>query len=94
MSRLSFGAVKPAEETAVAANVEQTRETKPREKKKRAKFDPKLVSAARELRDRWLEQVNAGRYLPGSTGKYDARRAIPAPPVETRDRAMNLLPAA
>ena len=29
-----------------------------KEPKPRAKNDPKLVSAARKLRDRWLEQVN------------------------------------
>jgi hypothetical protein len=33
-----------------------------------------LVAAARELRDRWLEQVNAGRLI--GAGKYDVSRAI------------------
>jgi hypothetical protein len=32
---------------------------KPREKKPKVKHDPKLVAAARELRDRWLERINA-----------------------------------
>jgi hypothetical protein len=34
------------------------------------KNDPKLVAAARELRDRWLEEVNAGRYVLEERGKY------------------------
>jgi hypothetical protein len=33
-------------------------ETK-REPRRKVKNDPKLIAAARELRDRWLEQVNA-----------------------------------
>ena len=42
----------------------------------KAKNDPRLVAAARELRDRWLERVNAGQdALPG--GKYDVSRALP-----------------
>jgi hypothetical protein len=52
-------------------------EEKPkREKKKAVKNDPKLVAAARELRDRWLEQVNSGLYLPESAGKYDISRTL------------------
>jgi GNAT superfamily N-acetyltransferase len=43
--------------------------------KPRAKNDPKLVAAARELRDRWLEQVNTTPLLP--QGKYDVSRALP-----------------
>lgn len=34
--------------------------------------------AARELRDRYLEQVNSGRLLPESSGKYDVGRALGA----------------
>jgi hypothetical protein len=60
----------------------------PREKAPKRKADPKLVSAARELRDRWLEQVNAGApLLPNA--KYDVARALPGQP----DRAMPLLPS-
>ncbi len=58
-----------------------------REKAKRAgaatkpkpKNDLMHVAAARELRDRWLEEVNAGRYLPAANGKYDVSRAIEGP---------------
>ena len=45
-----------------------------REPKPRAKTDPKLIAAARELRDRWLERVNTQELLP--QGKYDVSRAI------------------
>ena len=50
----------------------------PREPKTKQKNDPRLIAAARELRDRWLEQVN-GR-SPDATpligqGKYDVSRA-------------------
>ncbi len=38
--------------------------------------DARLVSAARELRDRWLEEVNAGRYLLEASGKYEVRRLM------------------
>jgi ribosomal protein S18 acetylase RimI-like enzyme len=55
-------------------------EKKPREKKPKQKNDPRLVAAARELKDRWLERVNAGEYLFESAGKYDlTRQALPAP---------------
>ena len=36
--------------------------------KRNVKNDPKLVAAARELRDRWLERVNAGEYVFGDAG--------------------------
>ena len=41
--------------------------------------DPKLVSAAHERRDRYLEQVNGGHPLPSAQGKYDVSRALPHP---------------
>jgi hypothetical protein len=47
------------------------------QKKPNAKNDPKLVAAARELRDRWLEHVNSGATLIESVGKYDVTRALP-----------------
>jgi len=55
------------EEQAQKASKEKT----PRVK---TKNDPRLVAAARELRDRWLEEVNAGRYLPAAEGKYEVSR--------------------
>jgi hypothetical protein len=44
------------------------------EKKQRQKNDPRLVAAARELKDRWLEQVNSGMYLPMQSAKYELSR--------------------
>jgi hypothetical protein len=52
-------------------------EAKPKRAKKTAvKNDPQLVAAARELRDRWLEQINSGEYLPRALGKYEVTRAL------------------
>jgi hypothetical protein len=47
-----------------------------REKKPKAKNDPKLVAAARELRDRWLEHINSGAKLLDAQGKYDVSRQL------------------
>ena len=54
------------------------------------KVDPKLVAAARELRDRYLERVNReGRFvLEAAAGKYDVSRTL-----ENRT-PLPLLPAA
>jgi hypothetical protein len=55
-------------------------EKKPREKRAKIKNDPKYVAAARELRDRWLEKVNApgGASLLLPSGKYDVSRTLSA----------------
>ena len=45
-------------------------------KKQKAKNDPRLIAAARELKDRWLEHVNANPAALASAGKYDVGRAI------------------
>jgi hypothetical protein len=39
--------------------------------------DPRLLAAARELKDRWLEQVNADPSVLEPAGKYDVARALP-----------------
>jgi hypothetical protein len=49
-----------------------------REPRAKTKCDPKLIAAARELRDRWLEKVNAGVLLPAEAGKYELTRRIAA----------------
>jgi hypothetical protein len=52
-------------------------------KPKREKFrnDPRMVEAARELRDRYIEQINAGLLLPPSAnGKYEVSRQLEAAP--------------
>jgi hypothetical protein len=63
---LRFGAVVPS---VIEEKVE------PKEKKAAVKNDPRLVAAARELKDRWLEQLNATPLL--ARGKYDVSRALP-----------------
>ena len=59
--------------------------------KPKQKNDPRLVAAARELRDRWLEQVNATPLLP--QGKYEVFRPIDAS-VRIETEPMKLLEAA
>ena len=58
------------EEVAVKEKIEKPKRVK-------AKADPKMVAAARELRDRWLDAVNSGQAsvaLPA--GKYEVSRQI------------------
>jgi N-acetylglutamate synthase-like GNAT family acetyltransferase len=84
---LRMAAAKPA----VAPEPKAKREPKPK-----VKNDPKLVAAARELRDRWLERVNAGEHVLARDGKYDVSRALVAPSLSTPvvNRPAALLPAA
>ena len=52
-----------------------------RPRKPRQKHDPKYVAAARELRDRYLEEMNSGNLLPpAAQGKYDVSRQLEAAP--------------
>jgi ribosomal protein S18 acetylase RimI-like enzyme len=76
-----------AEATATAADARQTLPAKkPPTPQKR--IDPAFLAQARELRDRYLEQYNAGTYaLP--IGKYEVGRPLPETSPETaRDRAI------
>ncbi len=57
-----------------------------REKKSKAKHDPRLLSAARELKDRYLEQINDGSIV--AAAKYEVSRCI-----ETSARGPMLLAA-
>ena len=66
----------PAPTPAPEAVVEVPRE-KPRREKRKA--DPTLIAAARELRDRWLEQVEENPALLLSHGKYDVARELEGP---------------
>jgi hypothetical protein len=51
-----------------------------RAKRAKVKNHPRLVSAARELRDRWLERVNRDpSAVLTSGGRYDVRRELPQP---------------
>ncbi len=56
--------------------VEAPKPRKKRASKPRAKHDPKHIAQARELRDRFLEEVATGRFLPGEgcEAKYDVSR--------------------
>jgi hypothetical protein len=47
-----------------------------KEPRKKTRNDPRLVAAARELRDRWLEEVNAGAAMLLGNGKYDVCREL------------------
>lgn len=70
---------------AAAAKEKAEKAEKPTPRKRatrvRQKNDPKFIAAARELRDRYLEEVNTvgGRLLPAANGKYDVSRQL-APP--------------
>ena len=68
---LRFGSAVPFAAEAEAKPKRQPRANTQRVKQKN---DPKLVAAARELRDRWLEEVNAAPQQ-AITGKYDVSRA-------------------
>ncbi|MEA2710801.1 MAG: hypothetical protein QOF78_3402 [Phycisphaerales bacterium] len=78
-----FGAPSAGPEPKPAGGVvEKAKPRKP--KREKVKADPAHVAAARELRDRWLEQVNAGGAgaaggagLVGAAGKYEVSRALP-----------------
>ena len=59
------------------------------------KHDPKVLEAARELRDRYIEEINAGLLLPPSAcGKYDVSRQLEAAPSAMKIRPFALLNAA
>jgi hypothetical protein len=58
--------------------------------KVKTKNDPKLVKAARELRDRWMEELNHSAPILRA-GKYDVGRMLGAVP---RREAVRILPAA
>jgi hypothetical protein len=66
--------------------------------KPKAKIDARFLAAGRELRDRYLEHVNAGAMMLEAAGKYDVTRALPESPSQSAIRnpqsAIPLLPAA
>jgi hypothetical protein len=80
---------KPGSPEARAAN----KAAKPNREK--FKNDPTLVEAARELRDRYIEQINAGLLLPPSAnGKYDVSRQLEAAPSAMKVAPVAMLEAA
>jgi hypothetical protein len=68
--------------TTAPSVIEEKVEVK--EKKPKQKNDPRLVAAARELKDRWLEEINSGRYLPMGNGKYEVSRRIESADLQQR----------
>jgi N-acetylglutamate synthase-like GNAT family acetyltransferase len=72
----------PAEPLAVEKPAStELAEVKPEKKKReKVKADPALVAKARELRDRWLERVNApgGASVLASSGKYEVGKQLTA----------------
>ncbi len=66
-----------------AAVPELAKVTTAKPKRQKVKPDPAQVAAARELRDRWLEKVNApggaSRMIP-SQGKYEVSKQFGPPP--------------
>jgi hypothetical protein len=71
----------PAPPPMTAAEKKAAKAKARAERPPRMKNDPKLVAAARELRDRYIEQINAGLLLPPSAnGKYDVSRQLEAAP--------------
>ena len=67
----------PGRATVVANETPSKKPARAKAPREKAKCDPKLLAAARELRDRWLEQVNAGgTFPPAAHGKYDVSRAV------------------
>ena len=60
-------------------------------RKPKVKIDPRLRSAVRELRDKWLEHVNAGGRLLPAAEKYAVGRAL-ALPARDNDRLVLPMP--
>ena len=52
-----------------------------RDRRQKLKNDPRLVAAARELRDRYLERINHGALVPQTQARYEVARAIPDQPI-------------
>ena len=66
------------------------------EKAPAKKNDPRHIAAARELRDRYLEEVNHNPALLGAAGRYDLGRELvdSQPVIEVLPIPMKALPAA
>ena len=67
-SKLHFAVPKPAN---------AAKEKPKKVQREKQKNDPKLIAAARELRDRWVERMNEDPAMLESQGKYKVARALP-----------------
>jgi N-acetylglutamate synthase-like GNAT family acetyltransferase len=65
-----------------------------RPKRVKTKNDPKHIAAARELRDRYLEELNSGRLSLTGEGKYEVSRPALDAPVRDATKPVALLSAA
>lgn len=63
----------------------------PKAKREKQKADPRLIAAARELRDRWLEEINEVPLI--GAGKYQVARLIEAKKPKTVKAKIAKLPA-
>src|SRR4051794_35175662 len=70
-SLISSGGLRFASPTTALAKTEPSKRSR-----QKLKNDPKLIAAARELRDRWRERVNSGQDLPQAAAKYDLTRRL------------------
>ena len=70
------GGLSFAEPVPAASAIKKPVEKPTKARRTKVKVDPKLKEAAREFRDRYLEQVNEGGYLLASAGKYDLTRQL------------------
>ncbi|MGB7159758.1 MAG: hypothetical protein WBD40_16955 [Tepidisphaeraceae bacterium] len=68
--------------SAAAAKRKRERVAKEKTPRVKIKIDPKLITAARELRDRYLERLN-GHALP-SGGKYEVGRSNGSQSISSR----------
>jgi hypothetical protein len=93
---LTASGIKYVDRTDYVPELDAPEELAPAPKPKRAmaprqKHDPKMIAAARELRDRYLEHINTTPLLSGGTqGKYDVSRALIS---TTTPEATPLLPS-
>lgn len=84
---LWFAPPPPTKEELAAAKAEKSGGPK----REKFKNDPKMVEAARELRDRYIEQINLGNLLrPSANGKYDVSRQLEAAPSAMNGAAMKI----
>jgi hypothetical protein len=82
------GGVKYVERADYVPPEEEKPQAKPkRPRKPRQKHDPKQVKMCRELRDRYLDALQAGRILPPSSdAKYEVARQLEAGPCDSTIR--------
>lgn len=80
ISLISSGGLRIGDAAKVVVMQQTTKSATPkREKTPRGpakKNDPRMIAAARELRDRWLEKLNRGEYQPQIGGKYHVCRCL------------------